>query len=136
MFLTRFILLLHCCCWWQQAAAYSIESGCQSRRAAFSSSVGAALGVATVLCDSRAAIAAGANPPSPEELKRVKEGYKGIVYLLDHWDEETTTCRENGGECKRDAEPVRRYLGLRSTTDPLFQVILGTEVMSLEPLLF
>ncbi len=31
-------------------------------------------------------------------------------------------CRENGGECKRDAEPVRRYLGLRSTTDPLFQI--------------
>ncbi len=31
-------------------------------------------------------------------------------------------CRENGGECKRDADAVRRYLGLRSTTDPLFQI--------------
>ena len=45
-----------------------------------------------------------------------------LVYLLDNWDAETTTCRENGGECKRDAEPVRRALGLRSTTDPLFQI--------------
>jgi len=31
-------------------------------------------------------------------------------------------CRENGGECKRDADSVRKYLGLRSTTDPLFQI--------------
>ena len=30
--------------------------------------------------------------------------------------------QDNGGECKRDAEPVRGYLGLRSTTDPLFQI--------------
>merc|ERR1711966_170441 len=26
------------------------------------------------------------------------------------------------GECKRDAEAARRYLGLRSTLDPLFQI--------------
>jgi hypothetical protein len=31
-------------------------------------------------------------------------------------------CRENGGECKRDSDAVRRALGLRSTTDPLFQI--------------
>lgn len=92
------------------AAGLSLHPGCQSRRAAFGSSVGAALGLAAVLCDPKAAFAAG-NPPSSEELKRVKEGYKGIVYLLNNWDAETTTCRENGGECKRDAEPVRRYLG-------------------------
>jgi hypothetical protein len=65
---------------------------------------------------------AGTTPPTPEELARIKEGYNGIVYLLEHWEAETTICRDNGGECKRDAEPVRRYLGLRSTTDPLFQV--------------
>lgn len=35
---------------------------------------------------------------------------------------ETTTCRENGGECKRDADAVRKALGLRFTTDPLFQI--------------
>jgi hypothetical protein len=41
---------------------------------------------------------------------------------LANWEKETTVCRENGGECKRDADPVRKYLGLRSTTDPLFQI--------------
>lgn len=48
--------------------------------------------------------------------------YEGIVYLLNNFEKETTVCRENGGECKRDADAVRKYLGLRSTTDPLFQV--------------
>lgn len=31
-------------------------------------------------------------------------------------------CRDNGGECKRDADAVRKALGLRSTTDPLYQI--------------
>ena len=48
--------------------------------------------------------------------------YEGIVYLLKNFEQETTVCRENGGECKRDADAVRKYLGLRSTTDPLFQI--------------
>lgn len=62
------------------------------------------------------------SPPSEADLDRIATGYKQITYLLDHFEEETTTCRENGGECKRDAEPIRRALGLRSTTDPLFQI--------------
>lgn len=62
------------------------------------------------------------SPPTPEELNRIKVGYENIQYLLDNWDAETTVCKENGGECKRDADAVRRYLGLRSTTDPLFQI--------------
>jgi hypothetical protein len=41
---------------------------------------------------------------------------------LDNFEQETTTCRDNGGECKRDADNIRRVLGLRSTTDPLFQI--------------
>jgi hypothetical protein len=41
---------------------------------------------------------------------------------LDNFEQETTVCRENGGECKRDANSIRKALGLRSTTDPLFQV--------------
>ncbi|GMH73701.1 hypothetical protein TrLO_g14520 [Triparma laevis f. longispina] len=57
-----------------------------------------------------------------EDIVRLKKGKAGIDYLLTNWDTETTTCRENGGECKRDAEPVRKYMGLRSTTDPLFQI--------------
>lgn len=67
------------------------------------------------------AFAAGA-PPTKEELGRIKIGHDQIVYLLNNFEQETTVCRENGGECKRDADSVRRYLGLRSTTDPLFQI--------------
>jgi len=66
-------------------------------------------------------VAMAAGPPTDAELARIKVGYEGILYLLDNWEKETTVCRDNGGECKRNAEPVRRYLGLRSTTDPLFQ---------------
>lgn len=65
---------------------------------------------------------AGSGAPTPEELERIRTGYKQIQYLLDNFEQETTVCRENGGECKRDAEPIRRVLGLRSTTDPLFQI--------------
>ncbi|KAL3787633.1 hypothetical protein HJC23_011781 [Cyclotella cryptica] len=61
-------------------------------------------------------------PPTPEEIARIKKGYENIRYLLSNWEQETTVCRENGGECKRDADAVRRYLGLRSTKDPLFQI--------------
>lgn len=69
------------------------------------------------------ALAAGTtSPPTKEELDRIKVGYDNIKYLLANWEQETTVCRENGGECKRDADAVRRYLGLRSTTDPLFQI--------------
>lgn len=65
---------------------------------------------------------AATTPPTPEELERIKVGYENIAYLLANWDQETTVCRENGGECKRNADKVRKYLGLRSTTDPLFQI--------------
>ena len=71
------------------------------------------------------AVAAGGTPPTKEELERIRIGYKQIQYLLENFEQETTTCRENGGECKRDAEPIRRALGLRSTTDPLFQIEKG-----------
>mmetsp|Transcript_6497 Transcript_6497/g.18621 ORF Transcript_6497/g.18621 Transcript_6497/m.18621 type:complete len:199 (+) Transcript_6497:67-663(+) len=65
---------------------------------------------------------AAGSPPTKEELARITTGYKQITDLLNNFEEATTTCRENGGECKRDAEPIRRVLGLRSTTDPLFQI--------------
>lgn len=71
---------------------------------------------------SPALAAGGTSPPTKEELDRIKVGYDNIKYLLANWEQETTVCRENGGECKRDADAVRRYLGLRSTTDPLFQI--------------
>ena len=68
-----------------------------------------------------AASAAG-GPPTAAELQRIVTGYDQINDLMNNFEQRTTTCRENGGECKRDAEPIRRVLGLRSTTDPLFQI--------------
>jgi hypothetical protein len=82
-----------------------------------------ALGLATVMATTLpVTVHAASGAPTQADLNRIKEGYNGLVYLLDNFEKETTVCRENGGECKRDAEPVRRYLGLRSTTDPLFQI--------------
>jgi hypothetical protein len=60
--------------------------------------------------------------PTPEELSRIQQGYLSVTNLLNNFEKETTVCRENGGECKRDADAVRRVLGLRSTKDPLFQI--------------
>lgn len=81
------------------------------------------IGVATVVATALPITAnAAGSAPTQAELDRIKEGYNGLVYLLDNFEQETTVCRENGGECKRDANAVRKYLGLRSTTDPLFQI--------------
>jgi len=82
----------------------------------------AAFGAAGLLVQTQPSSAAAQIPPTKEELERIQVGYKEISYLLDNFEQETTTCRENGGECKRNAEPIRRVLGLRSTTDPLFQI--------------
>jgi len=83
------------------------------------------------------AFAAAGKAPTEAELNRIKVGYEKIQYLLANWDKETTVCLTDGGrECKRDAEPVRRYLGLRSTTDPLFQiekVFLKAKYMDIDP---
>jgi len=87
-----------------------------SRRDALAS----AFGLSTMVLNVNQAVAAAG--PSKEDIDRVKQGYKQIVYLLDNFEQETTVCRENGGQCKRDADAVRKALGLRSTTDPLFQI--------------
>ena len=60
--------------------------------------------------------------PTLDELRRIQDGYRNITYLLNNFEKETTVCRENGGECKRDADAVRRVLGLRSTKDVMFQI--------------
>jgi len=90
-----------------------------SRRDALSA---AACGVAGGLLSQVQPSYAATTPPTKEELNRIVVGYKQITELLNDFEASTTTCRENGGECKRDAEPIRRVLGLRSTTDPLFQI--------------
>merc|ERR1712176_348676 len=72
----------------------------------------------SLLLKSNPAYAASGKGPTDEDLKRIKVGYESIQYLLDNFEQETTVCLTEGGrECKRDAEPVRRYLGLRSTKD-------------------
>jgi Ca2+ transporting ATPase len=95
----------------------SSETGL-SRRQAFSSA--AAFGVGGLLFQQKAWADAG--PPTKEDLDRIRKGYEQVNYLLDNFEQETTVCRENGGECKRDANAIRKTLGLRSTTDPLFQI--------------
>lgn len=91
-----------------------------SRRAWFYSAATAASSLLAPLVAPPPALAAPVI--SPEEIARIQTGWQQINYLLDHFEEETTVCRENGGECKRDANAIRKVLGLRSTTDPLFQI--------------
>eukprot|EP00588_Corethron_pennatum_P010329 CAMPEP_0194280464 /NCGR_PEP_ID=MMETSP0169-20130528/17424_1 /TAXON_ID=218684 /ORGANISM="Corethron pennatum, Strain L29A3" /LENGTH=221 /DNA_ID=CAMNT_0039025187 /DNA_START=174 /DNA_END=839 /DNA_ORIENTATION=- len=94
----------------------------QSRRDIFKKIALVTTSSATTILSSLVANADSTKKPTKEELQRIKAGKEGIDYLLANWEKVTTTCRDNGGECKRDAEPVRRYMGLRSTTDPLFQI--------------
>jgi hypothetical protein len=61
-----------------------------SRRGWFQTGA-AAVTIATLGSSSPAWAAGG--PPTQAELQRIQAGYKGIVYLLDNWDKETTTCR-------------------------------------------
>lgn len=77
---------------------------------------------AIVASSSLPAYAASKDIITEVDKERMKTGYQQIVYLLDNFDQETTVCRDNGGECKRDADGIRKVLGLRSTTDPLFQI--------------
>jgi hypothetical protein len=91
-----------------------------SRREVFQGGSSAAAVVAafgilvSVPSASLAASGSSAAVPTKEDLDRIKVGYQQITYLLDNFEKETTVCRENGGECKRNADPIRRALGLRT----------------------
>jgi hypothetical protein len=78
-----------------------------SRRQIFTSS-GAALGVLALLVSDARPVEAATTAPTADELNRIRVGYQQIQTLLDNFEEATTVCRENGGECKRDAEPIRK----------------------------
>jgi len=93
-----------------------------TRRDMLSKTSAVFLTITTTLGMKSQIVIAAEQGPTAEELKRIKIGYERMSYLLENFEKETTVCKENGGECKRDAEPVRRYMGLRSTTDPLFQI--------------
>jgi len=92
-----------------------------SRRDAIATTFGLSSSILLTQIAPQAAQAAGGGITEADK-ERIRQGYKAIVYLLDNFEQETTVCRENGGECKRDADAIRRALGLRSTTDPLFQI--------------
>jgi len=77
-----------------------------NRRHLVESVIPASLGI-IVAMQGRPAFGA-ATMPTPEELARIRKGYEQIEYLLANFEQETTVCRENGGECKRDAEPIRK----------------------------
>eukprot|EP00307_Rebecca_sp_RCC1486_P010250 CAMPEP_0119411428 /NCGR_PEP_ID=MMETSP1335-20130426/4178_1 /TAXON_ID=259385 /ORGANISM="Chrysoculter rhomboideus, Strain RCC1486" /LENGTH=200 /DNA_ID=CAMNT_0007436065 /DNA_START=1 /DNA_END=603 /DNA_ORIENTATION=- len=93
-----------------------------SRRSAMFA--GAALSVGAAL---QPAFAAGQDPT---DLTRLVKGYKNVKFLLDNWERETTTSQ---GE--KDADAVRKALGLRSTEDPLFQMdkLLSNAVKKSDP---
>eukprot|EP00563_Minutocellus_polymorphus_P013007 CAMPEP_0181064762 /NCGR_PEP_ID=MMETSP1070-20121207/24369_1 /TAXON_ID=265543 /ORGANISM="Minutocellus polymorphus, Strain NH13" /LENGTH=231 /DNA_ID=CAMNT_0023145089 /DNA_START=19 /DNA_END=714 /DNA_ORIENTATION=+ len=120
------------------SAATNTEGEAMDRRSLFGKVAAVAAvstGVSVAAGFPLPAFAAG-TPPTEAEIQRLKTGYEGIVYLLKNFEQETTKCRENGGECKRDADAVRKYLGLRSTTDPLFQiekVFLKVKYMDIDP---
>lgn len=53
----------------------------------------------------------------PTDLNRLVQGYKNMEALLSDFDAQTTN-----KEGEREADPIRKALGLRSTSDPLFQL--------------
>lgn len=99
------------------ALGFSVrQSDLLSRR----ETMAASFGLATTLLVTP--VQAASTGITKDDMERIKTGYQQITYLLDNFEQETTVCRENGGECKRDANAIRKVLGLRSTTDPLFQI--------------
>lgn len=96
------------------------DPSASSRRDALFSAAGAALSLSSGVWSFGASPAAAkGGPATPEELARIKTGYERLSKFLDNFDKETTVCRP---ECERAPDAVRSYLGLRSTTDPLFQI--------------
>jgi len=109
------------------STAISYASKSSPRRDVLAHSLTSAILIATTSSivtrpPAAAAAAGGGEPPTPAEIERIRTGYDNIRYLLANWEKETTVCKSNGGQCERNADACRRYLGLRSTTDPLFQI--------------
>lgn len=94
-------------------------SGTSSRRTLLNKVVALPAVVAATVAP-RGAYAKG-GPASPAELKRMKDGYDGLNYLLDPKNFETLTTKCNP-ECNRYPDAIRSYLGLRSMDHPLYQI--------------
>jgi hypothetical protein len=104
------------------AAAASSRRDLFSRTGSVIATAAAAAAAAAASSAVHPALAADGAPPTAAEIERIRTGYENIRYLLANWEKETTVCRANGGECERNADACRKYMGLRSTTDPLFQI--------------
>ena len=102
----------------------AIHAAAASSRRDLFSRTGSVIATAAAAASSAVhpALAADGAPPTAAEIERIRTGYENIRYLLANWEKETTVCRANGGECERNADACRKYMGLRSTTDPLFQI--------------
>lgn len=83
------------------------------------------------------ALAAGI--PSSEELSKLQKGHARVTYLLNNWDDLTSTCGNKfyfsadeakqvirtegggGGTCDKTPLKVQEYMGYKSTEDPLYR---------------
>ena len=120
----------------QNASAFSVDKSqnsadVMSRRGAFAKGAAAFLGVASSTMTSfpNAASAKPVYPEAEADKKKIVEGYKGLQYLLDNWEKETTVCGRfdnpyigDGKGCERTPEKVMSYLGYKSMEHPLYRV--------------
>jgi len=115
----------------QNASAFSVDKEVMSRRGAFAKGAAAFLGVASSAMTSfpNAASAKPAYPEAEADKKKIVDGYKGLNYLLENWEKETTVCGRfdnpyigDGKGCERTPEKVMSYLGYKSMEHPLYRV--------------
>ena len=120
----------------QNASAFSGDKSqnspdVMSRRGAFAKGATAFLGVASSTMTSfpNAASAKPVYPEAEADKKKIVEGYKGLQYLLENWEKETTVCGRfdnpyigDGKGCERTPEKVMSYLGYKSMEHPLYRV--------------
>lgn len=68
-----------------------------------------------------------------EDLQRLSDGYKDLVYLMNNWNKATRYCDENNrkeqqlqsgvkspDDCEARPDNVRKYFGLRSLNEKLY----------------
>lgn len=78
-----------------------------------------AFGLAAIVGGVPQIASAGGAPPSPEELERIKVGYKRISYLLANFEQETTSesvCAKMKGLCGKYSLYFFLHNVLRSLT--------------------
>jgi len=94
--------------------------------------------------------AAASKQVTEQDLQRIADGYKDLVYLMNNWNKETRDCTEvqtniqrtltsgtqSPDECKATPDIVRKYMGTRSINEKLFntqQLWIDIETQDLVP---